>query len=98
MTNLYCEYCGRETPHKFVQHIRTHEEEQKWTNDLYGRMERGEFGLFDVITAKVMRHKFVADIQQKVDNAFRSFGLDPGQDIEGKDMYTCTACSRVRFV
>ena len=95
---LYCEICKSETEHEFRYKIRTYEEEKKWTNDLYDRMESGEFGPFDIITAKVMRHKFVADIQDKVDQAFREFGLDPGQDIEGKDFYQCSICGMSKFV
>ncbi len=98
MVELYCSVCSCITSHEFTQRIPTYEEEKQRTEELYDRMESGEYGLFDVITAKVLRHGFVADIQHKVDRAFRDLGLDPGQDIEGKDMYQCSQCSHVCFI
>jgi hypothetical protein len=86
------------TPHRFRQRIATYDEAKQQEKELYDRMESGEFGLFDVITAKILRHEFVADIRDKVDSAWREFGLDESAQIEGKDWYECEKCGVGCFI
>ena len=60
-------------------------------------METGEFGLFDVVTAKLLTLKFVSDIEETVDKFWRAFGLDESIGSGGKDCYRCMACGHYYF-
>ncbi|MEZ5815365.1 MAG: hypothetical protein R3E13_11710 [Alphaproteobacteria bacterium] len=98
MENIYCPYCGCATPQEFRQYVPTYEEARQREAELYQRMESGQYGLGDMLVAKVMRAPLVRQQREKIDGFFRDWGLDPGQDIEGKAMYCCTACDRINFV